>query len=295
VDADAPVLEQLLRAVWGSDELALRYYRFGPASERLLGTWVAVAGGQVVGFGSAWLNAFHPHAVYIGVNVHPAWQRRGIGSRLLSALAGLGDGRLPLQTSTWERSVAGVRFLERHGFVEVRRTWMPELPLADLDLAALAGCEERCLALGYRFAALSDVPGYEELLAPLLAEVYTAAHGINPPRPMGLGGWTDLLRRDPPIAAASFVAFAGDQVVAISLAHEDDAPTLSWSGVTAGHRQHERDLMCAMAVRQVAAAAALGATAMQGEFDSTDPWDMLLMEALPFGPAPAWLTVQRGR
>lgn len=291
VDADAPALQRLLREVWGNDEQALGYYRYGVPSDRVLGTRVAVADGHIVGFGTAWLNAFHPHATYIGINVHPAWRRRGIGSALLAAVSG--DGRLPLQTSTWEYSVAGVRFLEHHGFAEVRRTWAPVLQLADVDPAAFAGVEERCLAAGYRFAPVPEVPECAERLAPLLAEVYTATHAVNPPRPMGLERWADLLRKDAPDASASFVAFAGDGAVAMSLAHEDDALTFTWSGVTAKHRQHERDLVLGLALRQVAAAAERGATVMQGEFDSTDPWDMLLMEALPFGSAPAWLTYQR--
>lgn len=53
--------------------------------------------------------------------------------------------------------------------------------------------------------------------------------------------------------------------------------------------------MLGMTLRQVAQAAGLGVTRICGEFDSTDPWEMLLMEVLPFGPAPAWLTFQRER
>jgi GNAT superfamily N-acetyltransferase len=304
---DAPALEHLLRAVWGSEPQALRYYRFG---ERCLRTVVAVEHGQPVGFGSAWTNSFHPHALYVGVNVHPARRRQGIGSRLLEAVAGAGAPGLPLQGCTWETSAEGVRFALRHGFAEVRRTWEPVLRLADVDVAALACFEERCRTAGYRLASLAELPQgpreqiglrlvtrHKKQMTELLTEMYTATHTINPPLPMDFVGWFDILRDGPPDNAASFVAFQDEQVIAMSLAEcdEPDAPNLMWCGVKASHRQHERDLMLALAVRQIAHMAGRGATQLQAEFDSTDPWAMLLMGALPFGPAPSWVTFQRRR
>ena len=144
-----------------------------------------------------------------------------------------------------------------------------------------------------------EIRPYGEADAPALDRLLRAVWGDDGPtgstRPMGLADWVHLLRTDPPDSAASFVAFAGDVVVAMSLAHADDLLTFTWSGVTASHRHHERDLVVGLALRQAAVAVGRGITAVKGEFDSTDPWDVLLMEALPFAPAPAWLTFQRAR
>ncbi|MFO7273623.1 MAG: GNAT family N-acetyltransferase [Bacillota bacterium] len=299
---DAPALQDLLRQIWGQDTWTVQYYRFGASAPTAQGgflrTLVADEGGTLVGFGSAWTNPFHPHALYVGINVHPRFGRRGLGTRLLMALAQRSPGRLPLQGSTWEHSESGMRFARRHGFTEVRRTWEPELPLGDPQEDLHADCESRCAALGYAIVPLADLQAASDglrQLAPLLAEIYTATHGPNPPRTMDADGWTDLLRRDPPDPEASFIALRHGRPVAMSAAHPDpDAGLiLSWRGVAAGHRAHERDLILALTRRQVLAAHRRGLPALKGEFDSTDPWAMIQMEAFPFRPAPCWVTFRR--
>ena len=54
-----------------------------------------------------------------------------------------------------------------------------------------------------------------------------------------------------------------------------------------------RDLILALTRRQVLAAHRRGLPALKGEFDSTDPWAMIQMEAFPFRPAPCWVTFRR--
>lgn len=299
---DAPALQDLLRQIWGQDAWTVQYYRFGAGAPTVRGgflrTLVADEGGIAVGFGSAWTNPFHPHALYVGINVHPRFQRRGLGTRLLTALAQRNPGRLPLQGCIWEHSVSGVRFARRHGFAEVRRTWEPALQLAALPDHLHADCEVRCEALGYvilPLAALLEAPDGEQRLAALLAEIYTATHRVNPPQTMAPDGWVELLRRDPPDPEASFAALHRGRPVAMSTAHADDGGelTLSWRGVGEGHRAHERELILALTRRQLLAARGRGLTAVRGEFDSTNPWAMIQLQALPFEAAPCWVTFRR--
>jgi GNAT superfamily N-acetyltransferase len=302
IPEDSPYVEGILRHIWGNEPWALRYYRFGPDSPpdspQFLRTVVAEDGGRTVGFGTAWTNPFHPHALYVSVNVHPAMRGQGFGSQLLEALEQFNTRRLPLQGCTWETSVAGVRFLEQRGFVPVRRTWEPILDVADVDVDALSHFEERCVDLGYAILNLTDLvdrPDHEAKMAALLAEVYTATHSINPPRTMALQGWIDRLREDPPVNEATALAVQGDRYVALSAAHPDapESLTITWAGVSEGVRQHERELMLALTLRQVLYAVRQGATSLQGEFDSTNPWSMIQLGALPFRPAPCWVTFQR--
>lgn len=299
---DSPYLASIRREIWGNDPWSLRYYRFGPDSPpdspTLFRTLVAEVGESPVGFGSAWTNPFHPHALYVSLNVLPASQRRGLGGLLLQALDQLNSQRLPLQACTWETSVTGVHFLERRGFGRVRRTWEPTLHLAEVNLEAWSHLVPACADLGYSIHSLADLAAgfdHEERLATLLAEVYTATHGLNPPRPMGLEGWIDLLRRDPPNPQMTFLALRGDQYVALSTAHGDDPEDLAigWTGVTAGEHPHERALILALTLRQIRSAQNHGATTLQAEFDDTNPWSMLQLGAFPFRPAPCWLTFQR--
>ncbi|WP_171166606.1 GNAT family N-acetyltransferase [Streptomyces sp. I05A-00742] len=79
-----------------------------------LETWVAVAGDAVVGV--MVLDGEDLDQLYLA----PAWQRRGLGGRLV----GLAKERRPGGLSLWtfEINDAARSFYERHGFVAVERT-----------------------------------------------------------------------------------------------------------------------------------------------------------------------------
>lgn len=116
---------------------------------------------------------------------------------------------LPLQACSWETSVHGIRFLKRNGFAEIRRTWNPILYVADVDAAALRSFDDRCVEHGYSILRLADLAGrtdHEEKWAALLAEIYMRTHATNPPRPMEIQGWVEMLRKDPPDQEATFLA-----------------------------------------------------------------------------------------
>lgn len=299
---DASCLETLLRQIWGNDEWTCGYYRFGsdspPDSPRFFRTVVSEEGGRPVGFGSAWTNPFHPHALYVSVNVHPAFRGRGFGTHLLEALTSLNTRRLPLQGCLWETSGDGVRFLKRNGFVEIRRTWNPILHVADVDIDALHRFEDCCTQHGYTIVSLASLAqsiDHEAKMAALLAEVYTRTHCSNPPRRMEIQGWVDLLRSDPPTQEATFLALQGTQCVGMSAAYREDPDrlALAWAGVTEEHLQHEREMVLALTLHQVSYAVGQGVTELQGEFDSTNRWAIMQMSAFPFLPAPCWMTFQR--
>ncbi|MDB4895052.1 MAG: hypothetical protein JWN15_1314 [Firmicutes bacterium] len=157
---------------------------------------------------------------------------------------------------------------------------------------------DRCAHHGYTLASLADLtqePHHQEKLALLLCEVFTATHGINPPRLMDLQGWIDVLHNDPPSEVGSYVALHGAEYIAMSTAHQDEPDRLSlgWRGVAKAHRHHERDLMVALTLAHISHAAGHGAEILAGEFDTTDPWAMMQLGAFPFQAAPCWLTFQR--
>ncbi len=87
----------------------------------------------------------------------------------------------------------------------------------------------------------------------------------------------------------------GADLVGVTLLHPGAEPTileLGWRGVAAQHRQWSRSLVLALTLEQVLYALQQGCD-LQAEVDSTDPWAMLMHAALPFRPAPAWVTWQR--
>ena len=82
---------------------------------------------------------YHPHRFWIGIEVDPDHQHRGIGRALYEQLEGLAQARSVeiLWAGVREDDLRSVRFFERTGFAVRRRTWMSRLPLRDVPPAIL--------------------------------------------------------------------------------------------------------------------------------------------------------------
>ncbi len=80
-------------------------------------------------------HTFHPNKLWMDINVHPEWHRRGIGSVLFDQVwLRLEElGAVEVRAWTQEGRYDGTRFLETRGFEEKRRTWESSLDLAKFD------------------------------------------------------------------------------------------------------------------------------------------------------------------
>lgn len=96
----------------------------------------AVAGGEVVGFGSARLGieTSEPGHGFLTVLVGPGHQRRGIGSALLAGVSAhlLGIGASTLHTRTGDET-GSVAFARRHGFTVTRQERFQRADLTVLE------------------------------------------------------------------------------------------------------------------------------------------------------------------
>jgi ribosomal protein S18 acetylase RimI-like enzyme len=99
------------------------------SGERFL---AAFAGGELVGATSV---AVSDAALDIcRMVVSPAHMRRGIASRLLSAVEPMRDGRASITVSTGAANLPAIRLYERHGFEIVKRHTLPDgLKLVGLE------------------------------------------------------------------------------------------------------------------------------------------------------------------
>jgi len=118
------------------------------------------ASGAVVATGALQHGLFnyHPRKYWTGVQVDPDHRRRGIGQGLYEVLehrAAERDG-VALWGSVRAEDPAGVRFLERQGFVEVRRVWVSRLEIAEADLSTLPDRSVSLAAEGIRFSTLAE-------------------------------------------------------------------------------------------------------------------------------------------
>jgi GNAT superfamily N-acetyltransferase len=117
LETDQDAIERVLEAVWGEDQAARGYFKPRLETNPAFVAWIE---NRVVGFASVRGNGWHPTRDYVGVNVHPAFQARGIGAALFAALENALKARgKPLQTATMETQARARRFLERHGFTEI--------------------------------------------------------------------------------------------------------------------------------------------------------------------------------
>ena len=116
-------------------------------------------GGAVVAIGH--LNHtsynFDPQKFYLDVTVDPDFEGRGIGTDLYARLEA--DAVARHAVCLWSGANVdrprAMRFLERHGFVELRRTWMSKLDLGSVDISRFPDRSERLARDGVRITTIA--------------------------------------------------------------------------------------------------------------------------------------------
>jgi mycothiol synthase len=117
------------------------------------------AGGRVVAFGAyrhtPW--AFHPHKYRINLNVHPRYQSRGIGTRMMDQMLDALERRGAEQIMSYAREdrANAVAFLSRYGFSEYARDFEARLDVERCDLRTFGGYEERVSVRGITITTLA--------------------------------------------------------------------------------------------------------------------------------------------
>jgi RimJ/RimL family protein N-acetyltransferase len=146
VDRDAAAVVDVFLAgepliVSNAAEWAHRHNAIPPRAKKL--ERAAIVDGRLVGFVQTRLDFFGSGDVgRIGVNVHPDYRRRGIGSELydvgLAHLHSLGVSRL---ATTFTESPEGVRFATARGWREERAETLAVLDPAEVDVVPDASAE----------------------------------------------------------------------------------------------------------------------------------------------------------
>ncbi|MEV5141255.1 GNAT family N-acetyltransferase [Streptomyces syringium] len=192
--------------------------------------------------GSAFLRLFtkdgQRHLAELDVRVHPAERRRRSGSLLLAAAvaAAREDGRRAVISQAEYRS-PGADFLVANGFRAVLALTYARLPLADVDLAALAAVAEHPHA-DYRLAA------WEGMVPDELADTFVASRRAMDDMPMGAVDYgTVAWDLDRVRAAASAVAARGDVLHTVAAIDPSDGSIAGFTelvipGSGTGDAQH---------------------------------------------------------
>ncbi len=224
--------------------------------------WVAVKDGNVVGFGSYGQSSFdyHPQRFYINVEVHPEYQRRGIGLALYDCVMdGLQvlDPRV-LRADAFTNLPQGFAFLQKRGFYEAFRETPVHLDIASFDPSPYADLEAKLRAQGVIIKTLRELesdPNRDHKLY----DLYWEATEDLPSEDDGIekqpfDEWLKWGLNDPTILHdAYFVALRGDEYIGLrELGKDPDNDILQGGllGVCRAERKHGIGL--AMQLRGIA-------------------------------------------
>ena len=224
--------------------------------------WVAFNNGGVAGFGSYGQSSFdyHPQRFYVNVEVHPEYQRLGIGAALYDQI---GDGLQVfdprvLRADAFTNLPQGFTFLQKRGFSEVFRETPVHLDIASFDPSPYADLEAKLRAQGVVIKTLRELesdPGRDRKLYDLYWEATedlpTEGDGIEK---QPFDEWLKWGLNDPTILHdAYFVALRGDEYIGLrELGKDPDNDILQGGllGVRRAERKHGIGL--AMQLRGIA-------------------------------------------
>jgi len=304
---DAPAIDQLLHAIWNDDSGARRYYAPDSALDNpdafhhtIVVEPVQGSATAVIAFGNVSHELTQPTHAFLNLNVHPNFQHQGIGTALFHQLTTHLASRAayPILTATYENQAHAIAFLQKWGFQEQMRTFLPHLDVAEVKLDILV---QKAVALSERgyhimsMAAASADPARDQKLADLLYEIYAAMHPINPPGPVMYEQRREIFLSDL-LPEATFIAVQQNDYAAVGTLHESERPhalDFGLCGVSQAYQANALELGLAIKAHEIAFARRHQVKRLVAEIDSTDTLGMQLLATLPFHHRPAWITFGR--
>lgn len=240
-DAELATIAALVNAVAPERPTSVEEIRWGDATYPGGRRYVAESGGRIVGHVSVGRIYMYPEAyerLWLGIEVEPAFRRRGIGAALLHAASGhaRGQGKTGLEADVSEAQADGLAFLGNRGFVETERTKSVRLDLAGLAPPTIdppSGIE--IVTLAARPELLPGVHAVAQLAFPDVPHAGT---------PIAAGDLDEFRARDverPGIPADAFqVAIIASTGVVVGYANMQMIPgrAAAWHDMTAVHPDH---------------------------------------------------------
>ena len=264
--------------------------------------FVVEEGGRIIAFGgysqSAWM--YHPRKFFITVNVHPEWQRRGIGSALFAhVMAALAPhAPLSVRNQVNEAYPHGIRFAEKLGFKAGMREQESMLDLDAFEPERFAADVQRVADAGIAIA------GYEELAADpeLHRKLWELETEISPdvpaPEPVtdpSFEGYCAEVFGSPNWFPAGFMlALDGERLAGVSNLWLSQTPGRLHTGLTGVRREYrQRGLATALKVKVLGKAKALGYHAVMTWNDSSNAGMLGINWRLGFVKRPAWVDYEK--
>ncbi len=272
---------------WDLEKYAFkRYVAIGPREE-------------VLGFGeyghSPWV--FHHQKFWMDVNVHPRWQRQGIGTLLYDHLMEelLGLRGIEVRSSAQENRPEGIRFLTKRDFTERMRTWESVLDLSRFDPSGFRDLLEH--PKGVELTTLAQESAHEPQLDLKLHQLATDLErdvplpGKYTPVPFDLfRQW--ILKSPGALPEGYFLAKVGEEYVGQCVLHRQIGMEGSLRHGLTGVRREYRRRGIAMILKVTALrwAKEAGYRAVRTWNDSTNEGMLAINRKLGFQRRPAWIS-----
>jgi len=245
-----------------------------------------------------------PGVFWLGIEVRPEWQRRGIGQAMLAALEPFAreQGGIVLRTNCREDFAASIRFLEQAGFSNIGIRYESVIDVQTFDETPFLPALEGALQAGYRLTTLAEEVSSTadadrrlyDLVSTTSAEVPFPGGEVHHEtyenwRKGNLEGPTSDL-------AAMFIAKWGDEYVAtttLELPPNVDEPAVThMTGVLREHRR--RGLATALKLLSFRYLKERGFREVRTHNDTANPPILNLNQKMGYRRLPGWLVWDRG-
>ncbi|RLQ93301.1 hypothetical protein [Falsibacillus albus] len=256
-----------------------------------ISSYTGKVAGELMGIATSWKNYFHPYCHYIAMKLSHDCDP-SVANALLGQLESVLSSDIPMQTSIWESNLRLKLIYEQNGFYEMRKTFMPTLPLRNHRI----GCNTT-VPNGYILLTLQEVSEdicLKEKLIKLVKHTYEETHLANPVASLSLSRWEGLVFQNDLIKEGSYVLIKEGEPMVYSFLHHGeeriDTCELGWCGaVNHEHMEHLRLIVSL----QLLFSKEYGFTFLQAEADTTDPFAMHILASFPFEHGAALLTFQK--